>query len=574
VAEYDVLIRGGTVVDGTRFPAFTADVGIRDGRIAAIGRLPAAGARRVLDADGAIVAPGFVDLHTHYDAQIQWDPWCSISGWHGVTSVALGNCGFGFAPVHPEQRERAMLTMSRLEAIPLASMQAGMLWDWETFPQFLDTLARIPKGVNCLSYAPLAPLMTYVMGLENAKRRPATGDERAAMLRLLGESLDAGALGWSVQRTGTGSIQCDFDGTPMVTDTMSEEDLLAFAHALGGRGEGFIQLTNATGDLPKDLALCEQVAAASGKPVLFNVVLAVTEMPWVHKMFVDWLAACQAKGLRMFGQANSIRAPFRLTLADWNLFDSSPAWRRALTGTLEEKKQKLADPELRRAMAAEADAGLLQTVLLGGPPAGFVFEGAKNAPELDRYLGLRVSEIAEQSGVHPVEAMLQLALASGLEAGFLTQSATSDNPEFVGELLASPYVIPGVSDGGAHTKFLTAGSYTTDTLSWLVRDEKRLSLEEAHYKLSYLPARAAGFKNRGALLEGWPADVVVYDLARLRRVPEWWDSEIAHDFPGGEWRRIQRAEGYRFTLVNGALTFEDGKCTGATPGRLLRHGVA
>ena len=574
MADFDVLIRGGTVVDGTRFPAFTADVGVRGGRIDAIGKLSGAAARRVLDADGLVVAPGFVDLHTHYDAQIQWDPWCSISGWHGVTSVALGNCGFGFAPVHPAERERAMLTMSRLEAIPLASMRAGMRWDWETFPEWLDTLARIPKGVNCLSYAPLAPLMTYVMGVEDAKRRPATPGEMERMLALLGDSLDAGALGWSVQRTGTGSIQCDFDGTPMVTDTMSEEDLLAFARALAGRGEGFIQLTNATGDLPKDLALSEQVAAASGKPVLFNVVLAVNELPWVHKMFVDWLADCRAKGLRMFGQANSIRAPFRLTLADWNLFDSSPAWRRALTGTLEEKQAKLADPELRRAMAAEADAGRLQTILLGGPPAGFVFEGARNAPALDRFLGLRVGEIAAELGVHPVEAMLQLALASGLEAAFLTQSATSDNPAFVAELLASPYVIPGVSDGGAHTKFLTAGSYTTDTLSWLVRDEKRMTLEDAHYKLSYLPARAAGFRNRGALLEGWPADVVVYDLARLRRVPEWWDSEIAHDFPGGEWRRIQRAEGYHFTLVNGEITYEGQRCTGATPGKLLRHGAA
>ncbi|MEN8160371.1 MAG: amidohydrolase family protein [Myxococcota bacterium] len=574
MSEFDVLIRGGTVVDGTRFPAFTADVGIRDGRIAAIGRLAGASATRELDADGLVVAPGFVDLHTHYDAQIQWDPWCSISGWHGVTSVALGNCGFGFAPVHPEQRDRAMLTMSRLEAIPLASMEAGMLWDWESFPEWLDTLGRIPKGVNCLSYVPLAPLMTYVMGLENAKQRAATPDEMGTMLRLLGESLDVGALGWSVQRTGTSSIQCDFDGSPMVTDTMSAEDLLAFAGALGARGEGFIQLTNATGDLPKDLALCEEVAAKSGKPVLFNVVVAVTEMPWVHKMFVDWLAACQAKGLRMFGQANSIRAPFRLTLADWNLFDSSPAWRRVLTGTREEKLAKLADPELRQAMAAEADAGLLQTVLLGGPPAGFAFEGTRNAPELDRWIGLRVEEIAKEMGVHPVEAILQLALASDLEATFLTQSITSDDPTFVAELLASPYVIPGVSDGGAHTKFLTAGSYTTDMLSWLVRDEKRMTLEDAHYKLSYLPARAAGFKNRGALLEGWPADVVVYDLPRLRRVPEWWDSEVVHDFPGGEWRRVQRAEGYHWTLVNGEITFEGQRCTGATPGRLLRHGAA
>jgi N-acyl-D-aspartate/D-glutamate deacylase len=360
----------------------------------------------------------------------------------------------------------------------------------------------------------------------------------------------------------------------MVTDTMSEDDLLLFARVLGRRGEGFIQLTNATGDPRRDMALCEEVARVSGRPVLYNVVLAVNGMPWVHKMQTDWLASCHARGLAMFGQANSIRAPFQLTLADWNLFDSSPAWNRALTGTLEEKRRKLADPEQRAAMAAESDAGLLQSVLLGGPIEGYVFQGAKGAPALDRFIGLSCAEIGRELGVHPVEAMLQLSLETGLDASFLTRSATSDNAEYVAELLASPYVIPGVSDGGAHTKFLTAGSYTTDTLAWLVRDEKRLTLEQAHYKLSYLPARAAGFRQRGALLEGWPADVVVYDLARLRRVPEWWDSEIAHDFPGGEWRRVQRAEGYAWTLVNGEITFEHGKCTGATPGRLLRHGAA
>jgi N-acyl-D-aspartate/D-glutamate deacylase len=574
MAEFDVVIQGGKVVDGTRYPAFTADVGIRAGKIAKIGRLGGASAGRRIDADGLVVAPGFVDLHTHYDAQIQWDPWCSISSWHGVTSVALGNCGFGFAPVRPAERERSMLTMSRLEAIPMASMKAGMLWDWETFPQFLDTLQRIPKGVNCLSYMPLAPLMTYAMGLESAKSRPATGAEQAEMARLLDESMDAGALGWSAQRTGAHSIQADYDGTPMVTDTMSEDDLLSFARVLARRGEGFIQLTNATGELQRDLALCEEVARVSGRPVLFNVVLAVSSMPWVHKMFVDWLRGCHERGLQMFGQANSIRAPFQFTLADWNLFDSSPAWNRALTGTREEKKRKLADPELVAAMAAEADAGMLQTVILGGSVDVHIFQGAKGAPALDPWIGKSVGEIAAALGLHPVEAMVRLSLESDLEAGFLTKSATSDNAEFVGELLASPYVIPGVSDGGAHTKFLTAGSYTTDTLAWLVRDEKRLTLEEAHYKLSYLPARAAGFRDRGALLEGWPADVVVYDLASLRRVPEWWDSEIAHDMPAGEWRRIQRAEGYHHILVNGEITFEHGKCTGATPGRLLRHGRA
>src|SRR5258705_305466 len=384
--------------------------------------------------------------------------------------------------------------------------------------------------------------MVYAMGLANAKTRSANGGEMAEMLRLLDQAMDAGALGWSAQRTGAHSIQADYDGTPMVTDTMSEADLLAFAQALGRRGEGFIQLTNATGDLQKDLKLCEDVAVAAGRPVLFNVVLAVTELPWVHKMFVDWLASCHARGIPMFGQANSIRAPFRFTLEDWNLFDSSPAWNKALTGTHDEKKRKLADPERVRAMAAESEAGMLQTPILGGPIAGHVFEGAKNAPELDRYIGQSVGEIAGALGVHPVEAMVQLSLASDLTAGFLTKSATSDNAEFVGELLASPYAIPGVSDGGAHTKFLTSGSYTTDTLAWLGRDTQRMTLEDAHYKLSYLPARAAGFRDRGWLAEGLPADIVVYDLARLKRLPHWWDSEVVHRVPGGEWRGLPPAK--------------------------------
>ena len=190
------------------------DIGIADGRVAEIGRISSSRAARVLDADGLIVAPGFVDLHTHYDGQLQWDPWCSISGWHGVTSVALGNCGFGFAPVRPDERERSMLTMSRTEAIPMETMREGMLWDWETFPEWMDTLDRIPKGVNCLSYMPLAPLMTYVMGLENAKSRSSTPDELAEMQRLMREALSVGACGWSAQRMGTDGLQNDYDGTP------------------------------------------------------------------------------------------------------------------------------------------------------------------------------------------------------------------------------------------------------------------------------------------------------------------------------------------------------------------------
>jgi N-acyl-D-amino-acid deacylase len=198
MADFDLHIKDGTVVDGTRVPRYRADVWIREGKIAQIGGRAPGFARRVIDADGAIVAPGFIDLHTHYDAQIRWDPYCTISGWHGVTSVVLGNCGFGFAPVRPEFRERSMLTMTRTEAIPYDAMKNGMQWDWETVPQYLDSLDRAPKGVNCIQYMPTASLMTYVMGLEAAKSRPATDEERAAMRRLLAEGMEAGLSGFSI----------------------------------------------------------------------------------------------------------------------------------------------------------------------------------------------------------------------------------------------------------------------------------------------------------------------------------------------------------------------------------------
>lgn len=574
MAKYDVLIRGGAVVDGTRVPRFNADLAIKDGIVAQIGgALDPADADQVLDADGMIVAPGFVDLHTHYDAQIQWDPYCTISGWHGVTSVVLGNCGFGFAPVRPEERDRAMLTMSRTEAIPFDSMKAGMLWDWITFPEWLETLDRIPKGVNCLSYVPLAPLMTWVMGLEAAKSRRATDDEIAEMQCLIHEAMDAGACGWSTQRLGQNSVQADYDGTPMVTDIMSDNECLAFAEVLRDRDEGFIQITQATGDIKSDLAFEAELARVSGRPVLHNVVAPSSFRPDSHRKTLAWLEECNARGERIFGQAFTIRSAFAYTLEDWNLYDSSPAWNYATTGTIEEKKAKFADPEVRERLKAEMDDAiekLGQTQAIGGSIEKVMIQHLEANPELEEFVGLTLEEVGQRMGKHPIDAMLDLALATDLKAEFLTE-VSSENPEAVAEIMQSPYCIPGVSDGGAHTKFLTAGSYPTDFLIWMVRDTAQLTLEEAHYRLSYLPARAAGFRNRGSLVEGAPADIVVYDLDALKLEPEF-QGEIVHDFPAGEWRRIQRPHGYRWILVNGEITMQDGNETGATPGKLLRHG--
>ena len=575
MADFDLHIKDGTVVDGTRVPRYRADVWIREGKIAQIGGRAPGFARRVIDAEGAIVAPGFIDLHTHYDAQIRWDPYCTISGWHGVTSVVLGNCGFGFAPVRPEFRERSMLTMTRTEAIPYDAMKNGMPWDWETVPQYLDSLDRAPKGVNCIQYMPTASLMTYVMGLEAAKSRPATAEERAAMRRLLAEGMDAGLSGFSIQRLGPDSTQADFDGSPMVTDTMCDADILNLAEVLRERDEGFIQITQATGHIKDDLAFLERLAATARRPVLHNVIVPTRKDPEVHRRSLRWLERCRAKGLPIFGQTGTVRTGFAFTLEHWNLYDASPAWRAITTGTREEKLAKMKDPALREAVKRETDAAdrKLRAIQagVGGAVHTLIVQWVNDRPELEKYVGKSLGQIGAEDNRHPIDVMLDLSIAGDLKVEFLGPNK-GFNADFMAEMTNdSPYTIPGVSDGGAHTKFFCGGAFTTDFLSWLVRDEQKVTLEEAHYRLSALPAHAAGFRGRGVLREGAAADVVVYDLKELAIEPEW-VGEIAHDFPGGEWRRVQRARGYRAIIVNGEMTFAAGRATGATPGRLLRNG--
>jgi len=577
MAEFDVQIKGGTVVDGTRVPRYRADIWIRDGKIAQIGGRAPGFAKKVIDADGLIVAPGFVDLHTHYDAQIRWDPYCTISGWHGVTSLVLGNCGFGFAPCKPDFRERSMLTMTRTEAIPYAAMKAGMNWDWETIPQYMDSLDRSPKGVNVIQYMPTASLMTYVMGLEAAKTRPATEQERAEMARLLDEGMDAGLCGFSIQRLGANSTQADFDGSPMVTDTMCDEDILNLGRVLRKRDEGFMEITQATGHARDDLNFVERLAGEAQRPILWQAVVPTRVNPEIHRRSLRWIARNREKGLPIFGQGATVRSGFAFSLDNWNLYDNSPAWREITTGTTEEKIAKMRNPEMRRATIRaidEADPNFKAILAgVGGNPKYLIVQWVENHEELEKYIGKALGQIGMEENKHPVEVMLDLSIATNLKAEFLGPNR-GFNADFMAEIFtASPFTFPGVSDGGAHTKFFTGGAFTTDFLRWLVRDEQKLTLEEAHYRMSALPAHAAGFRDRGMLREGMAADVVVYDLNGLGIEPEW-IGEISRDFPGGEWRRVQRSKGYRSILVNGVETFADGRCTGETPGKLLRHGRA
>ncbi|MFZ5930735.1 MAG: N-acyl-D-amino-acid deacylase family protein [Pseudomonadota bacterium] len=575
MANVDIHIKGGTVVDGARTPRYKADVWVKGGKVLQIGGASPGAAKQTIEADGLIVAPGFVDLHTHYDAQIRWDPYCSISGWHGVTSVVLGNCGFGFVPVRPAERERSMLMMTRTEAIPFESMKAGMHWDWETIPEYMDSLERAPKGVNCIQYLPTSSLMVYVMGLEAAKTRPATEAEKLEMKRLLHEGMDAGLCGFSLQRLGRNSAQADYDGTPMVTDTMCDDDILNLAEVLRERGEGFIQITQSTGKIKDDLAFLERLAETAQRPVLHNAIAPSRKDPKVHQRSLAWLEKVRAKGLPIYGQTATVRTGFAYTLENWNLYDSSRAWRKVTTGTFEEKLAKMKDPSLRDALKAEFDSANRKLEIIqagiGGPIRNLIVQDVNGVAELEKYIGKSLSQIGAEEDKHPIDVMLDLSVAGDLKVEFLGPNR-GFNADFMAEMTtASEYTFPGVSDGGAHTKFFTGGAFTTDFLSWLVRDESKITLEEAHYRLSSLPAKAAGFVDRGELKPGLAADIVVYGLNELAAEPEW-VGEIVHDFPANEWRRVKHAKGYHAIIVNGETTFVNGECTGATPGRLLRQG--
>jgi N-acyl-D-aspartate/D-glutamate deacylase len=564
--RFDTVIKNGMIVDGTRAPRYHADIGIKDGRIVEIGRLNASDGAIEIDASGLVVAPGFVDLHTHYDAQVFWDPHCTISGWHGATSVVIGNCGFGFAPVRPDQRERAMLTMTRLESIPYASMKAGLPWDWITFPQFLDSLERQPLGVNLLPCVPLGPLITWVMGTpEEAKERTPTAAEEREIVRLFSEAMDAGGCGWSAQRlhpSGPVCIQRDYDGTPMVTDVMGDETCRNLARELGRRNSGFMQLSMATDDPFRDLQEIEKLAELSRRPLLYQALVSFDREPQIHRFLMAWFDQCHAKGLRIYPQAHTNTTSFTFTLADWNLFDDSDAWREATLGTPRERLAKLSDPARREKLKEYANGQRMVT----GDLENFVIEKIYTS----RYRnleGLTLKDAGAQANLHIVDAMLDIATADELRTVFEAPPPHT-RLDFLKEVVNYPYTIPGLSDGGAHTKFFCGGRYPTEFLASFTRDEGMLSLEEAHWKLSAWPALCAGLSDRGILREGYAADIVIYEYESLEIAP----IEVVHDLPGDEWRRVQRARGYRYIMVNGEVTFVDGQPTMRTPGLLLRNG--
>jgi len=576
--EYDLLIKNGTIVDGTRIPAYRSDIGIRNGRIVAIGNLRES-AKRTLDATGQIVAPGFIDIHTHYDAALsggsKWDQYASLSGWHGVTTVAIGNCGFGFAPVRPADRERAMRRMERTESIPLSCMQAGMKWDWESFPEYLDSLERSKLGVNAASLIPYSPLRAYAMGNDAARdpKYKATTEEVAQIKHLLREGLEAGGFGFS----GSFSMaNRDYDGGYLPTHVATREEFLEAAQVLRGFNRGSIEWTmgHSLQGLGMDFLL--EMAKVSGRPLNWNAVIYDPSNPDNWKRLLEWNEKAYREAV-IFPVNICVPIEFEFTMETIGLFDQLPAWNEATLGTVEERKAKLGDPGRRAALKADMERP--PTVMPGvrgredgeaGQISMFNWEETfideVHLPKNLKLKGRTIAEVAKEQGKHPIDVMLDISVEENLKAEFAMANFINNDEAALTQIIKHPLTLLGASDGGAHTKFLTLGRYPTHFLAHWVRDKQIMTLEEAHWRLSTQVGWAIGIRDRGFIREGMPADIVVYDLEKLTVKP----METVHDLPDGDWRRVQKATGYRYTIVNGEVTFEDGVCSGALPGKLLR----
>ena len=568
--DYDLVIQNGTIIDGTGEARFNADLGIKDGIITAIEPgLDASEAGRTIDASGRIVAPGVIDLHTHYDAQIHWDPHCTGSSWHGTTTVVVGNCGFGFAPCEddPKVRDRYMLMMQNTEQVPYAAMRDALGWNWTSFPEYMKHLRSIPKGVNLATYLPMNPLMIYVMGVDAAKSRPATEEEREKMRELLNEAMDAGAIGFAFSYLQEFNTHVDYDGTLMPTDGMAIEEAYNLAQVLRERGEGMIHALVEVPGATNHREVAAELARISGRPVLHNIITPFDALD-THREVLTFLDECAEEGLQVYSQSFSHRAWTEFNAIDNSGWDFNLELREFTScGDAEDKVRKAADPDFRRRMRENYDPAIM--IPAGGPIDTWVLIDAHGSERFSRYEGSLMGIVAESEDLDITDAFFEIVVDTRGKADFRTSDAMSHDIDLHDEILRNKRVVPGTSDGGAHVKFYSGGQYSTDLLTWMVREEGRFSLEEMHWRLSSLPAKVVGLSERGELREGYAADLIIYDLERLNFNRERYD--LVHDLPGGEYRRVCRPEGIDQVIVAGETIVEGGDCTTSLPGRILTN---
>ena len=557
---YDLVIRGGTLVDGSGAPRFTADVGIKDGMIAEIGRITSA-ASHTIEADGLIVSPGFIDGHTHMDAQVAWDPLGSCSCWHGVTSVVMSNCGFALAPCRPEDRDLYARCLSAVEDIPTEAMAAGIDWTWETFPEYLETVERLPKAINYGMYIGHSALRMYAMG-KRAFTEKATEDEMVRMADLVKEALRAGAMGFSSSRASTHVTP---DNTPVASRIAEWEEIDRIVAAMAELDAGIFQVGPDIASGPAHrafLARLREVALTYKRPVMFGV-LATKQgddpTGWAYQ--TRYIDETVAAGGRMYGQGTtrSINAIF--SLKSYLPFDVLPAWRKVRELPLHEQKRRLADPEVRRELvAAEERMKPRDNVFQGGGAA----TTDPRKPDYSNLYALNgvdwddptVEQLARARGQHPVEVMIDLSLAN--ENQVYVQPLVNESPDDVLGILKHDRTLATFSDSGAHVAQEMGSSLQTHLLSYWVRKRGAFTLEEGVKKITRDNAVA------------YRADLVLFEEARIRpALPT-----VERDLPGGARRLVQKAEGIKATLVNGAVAFQNGEATGAYAGTVLKGPLA
>ena len=569
MTHYDILIGGGTIIDGTGEDRFVGDIAIVDGKIAKIAPAIAADADLLIDAKGLIVAPGVIDVHTHYDAQIHWDPYCTSSGWHGTTSVVFSNCGFGFAPCRPEDNERYMRMMETTEQLPYEAQKRGLSWDWSTFPEWMEYLRGLPKGVNAGVYLPMNPLLCYVMGPDEAKSRAPTDDERARMRELFHEAMDAGAIGFSLTWLGAeGNSHVDFDHSPMPTDIMDPEVAYNLCDVLRERGEGVIQVAGEVApNVRREIA--EEMARRSGRPIIHNMTISVEGHPELHRDTMRWLDDVAEQGLSIKSHGVTYNFWQEFTAMDYNSWDAMPVFRTiSLTGSRKAKVALVRDPAFRERMRKEFDskeyAGNTTTTF-----EGLILHKAPGSKKFEGLTGRPLGDIAAQLAEPITDVFLDILSETEFEAVIKTVDSGGTNPDYVAEILRHPSVLPGISDGGAHLKTFCGGQWSTEMIVRLAREKQSMTLEELHHYMSGKTAAIFEIEERGLLREGYAADIMAYDFEKINY--DYGNFDVRHDLPGGGWRRTTPAEGINYVLVNGVVTFVDGVCTQQTPGRLITN---
>jgi len=564
---HDIVIRGGQVADGTGAPAARADVAIDGDRVTAVGVVADKG-RREINAEGKVVTPGFVDVHTHLDAQLFWDPSASSSCWHGVTTVVLGNCGVTFAPVRPGREPYLAGMMDSVEDIPADTIMDGLPWGWETYGDYLRALGARPLGVNAGGMVGHAALRYYAMGERSLSEEPATAGDIAAMEAALAGALDAGALGFSTSRSFLHTVP---DGTPLPGTFARPDELAGLAAVLGRRGRGVIEVVPRIGERDgeqrqnsvAEMAWMSEVSRASGRPLTFAITQS-DRRPGLWSWVLDETAAARAAGADLRPQTSARGTAILYGLAGRTPYDELPAWRNLMEKPYPERIRALADPSARSLLAAEAERPVSRSGPLAPKDPGKLFLLPPGEARYDVSADNSLAALAARTGVPPAAAFADYLLATKGE-GLLYYPVLNGDLDAVAAMITTPEVVIGLGDAGAHVALTMDAGQPTYVLSHWVRDTGLLPLETAVRKLTAEGAELFGIPDRGVLTPGAFADVNVIDLAALRLLTP----ELTRDFPLGAPRYVQRAEGYDCTLVNGAVLTEGGELTGDLPGRVI-----